>query len=80
MGCPHGSGDPLRCSQCLGVRAALVTRGPSGELLVDGKPEGERGIPVIGVTRYVTRQDVIDRRRMEARVRAAEMDEESEED
>jgi hypothetical protein len=34
-GCPHGNGDPSRCSQCVGalVRQVTVT---GGHVLIDG--------------------------------------------
>ncbi len=39
MPCPHGhNSSPDTCSQCLQVRAKIVSRDAKGNLFIDGKP------------------------------------------
>lgn len=36
MACPHGSGDPKACSQCVGATARIVSRDADGMMRIDG--------------------------------------------
>lgn len=45
MSCPHGSGPPEQCSQCIGVTARKVQTRYNGEMLIDGVPTDRLFMP-----------------------------------